>query len=41
MTHPHTLRTALGLTLGLLVLLMANGIIAGVAAVASGEVVLK
>lgn len=41
MTRPHTLRTALCLALGLLVLLMANGITAGVAAVATGEVVLK
>lgn len=37
----HTLRTALCLALGLLALLMANGIIAGVAAVGTGEVVLR
>lgn len=37
MTRHHTLRLALGL----LVLLMANGIIAGVAAVATGEITLS
>ncbi|WPZ05625.1 hypothetical protein [Pelagerythrobacter marinus] len=41
LTRHHALGAALGLVLGLLVALMANGLMAGAAAVATGEIVLR